>query len=235
MRMIASMFLAASLVIPVAAQTPAATRPHIRVTGEGEVAVKPDRAKLQMGVTANGAVAGEAANRSAEQTTRVIAAIRAVLGAGANIETVSYNLNPNYTYPRDGGQPSLTGYTATNIVEATIDNLALVGKAIDEGIKAGANRVNSLRFMLRNDAPQREQAMKAAVAQARSKAQALASGANVRLGGILSVTEGGGGIIPPPMPMGRMQAMAAESVATPVESGQVEVRVLVVAEFEILQ
>jgi uncharacterized protein len=197
--------------------------------------VKPDRAKLQMGVTANGAVAGEAANRSAEQTTRVIAAIRAVLGAGANIETVSYNLNPNYTYPLDGGQPSLTGYTATNIVEATIDNLALVGKAIDEGIKAGANRVNSLRFMLRNDAPQREQAMKAAVAQARSKAQALASGANVRLGGILSVTEGGGGIIPPPMPMGRMQAMAAESVATPVESGQVEVRVLVVAEFEILQ
>jgi uncharacterized protein len=235
MKTISSMLLAMSLAVSVAAQTPAATRPHIRVTGEGEVAVKPDRAKLQMGVTANGAVAGEAANRNAEQVTKVIAAMRAVLGTGANIETVNYSLNPNYTYPRDGGQPSLTGYTATNIVEATIDNLSLVGKAIDEGIKAGANRVNSLRFMLRNDAPQREQAMKAAMAQARSKAAALASGANVRLGGVLSVTEGGGGIMPPPVPYARMQAMAAESVPTPVESGQIEVRVTVVAEFEILQ
>lgn len=218
--------------LALSAQTATTTRrPYIRVTGQGEIGVKPDQAQLAVGVTTMASTAQDAAAQNADRVTAVIAALRAVLGANAKIETISYSLNPNYTYPRDGGQPTLTGYTANNTVEATIIDLSLIGRAIDESIKAGANRVNSLRFSLQNDAPQREQALRAAVVQARAKAQAIAGGANVRLGTVLAIEEASSGYI---VPNSRIDAVAAAQT-TPIESGQVEVRASVTAEFEILQ
>lgn len=217
--------------LALSAQTTTTTRrPYIRVTGQGEVAVKPDQASLAVGVTTMAATAQEAAGQNADRVTAVIAALRAVLGANAKIETISYSLSPNYVYPRDGGQPTLTGYTANNTVEAIITDLSVIGRAIDEAIKAGANRVSSLRFGLQNDAPQREQALRAAVVQARSKAQAIAGGANVRLGTVLAIEEASRGIV---IPTNRIDATAA--APTPIETGQVEVRADVTAEFEILQ
>ena len=224
------LLLAASVALPAQTTTTTTRRPYIRVTGQGEVAVRPDQAQLAVGVTTTATTAQEAASQNADRVAAVLTALRTILGAGARIETISYTLNPNYTYPRDGGQPTLTGYTATNAVEATITDLSLIGRAIDEAIRAGANRVNSLRFSLQNEAPQREQALRAAVTQARSKAQALAGGASVRLGAIVSIEETSTGNV---IPFARVDAAVATT--TPIETGQVEVRATVVVEYEIVQ
>ncbi|HYZ84576.1 MAG TPA: SIMPL domain-containing protein [Bryobacteraceae bacterium] len=213
-------------------QTAVNTRPQIKVTGEGQVAARPDQAKVAIGVVTTAPAAQDAANQNADRVTAVLNAMRSVLGAGAEIETISYSLNPNYSYPA-GGQPTLTGYTATNIVEATVTDLSLIGRLIDEAIRAGGNRVSSLRFGLRNDGPQREAALRAAVQQARSKAQALASGAGVRLGQLLVIEENFGVAVVPPL--GRTDAAGALAATTPVETGQVEVRAAVVLQVEMLQ
>src|SRR5687768_15008485 len=98
----ASLFLAAALALT-AQTTTTARRPYIRVTGQGEAAVRPDQAQLAVGVTTSAATAQEAASQNADRVAAVLTALRAILGAGARIETINYTLNPNYTYPRDGG------------------------------------------------------------------------------------------------------------------------------------
>lgn len=128
------------------AQTTTTTvRRFIRATGQGTVSISPDQAKLAVGVVTQAPTAVDASAQNAAQAQRVIDALRNTLGSGAEVKTISYTLTPVYTYPQ--GQPAiLTGYTATNIVEATTNDLSLIGKAIDTAIQSGANRVQSLTF-----------------------------------------------------------------------------------------
>jgi hypothetical protein len=92
----------------------------------------------------------------------MVAALRHALGSAAEIHTSGYSLTPNFTYPKNGGQSVLSGYTASNTVEITTDDLANVGKVIDAATQAGANNVRELEFLLRDEAPVRAQALREA-------------------------------------------------------------------------
>ena len=52
------------------------------------------------------------------------------LGPSADIRTTGYSLSPDYRYPREGGEPSISGYTATNVVQVTLVDLTQVGQVI---------------------------------------------------------------------------------------------------------
>jgi hypothetical protein len=138
-----------------------------------------------------------------------------------------------YNYPRDGGAPTLTGFTANNTVEATVGDLSLPGKIIDTAIQAGANRVDGLRFSMKDDQPLRGQALRAAGLQARSHADAIALGLGVRLGAVLAAAEG--------YTVGTLagdtsrSGIAAAAPPTPVQPGNVEVSATVTLEIEIAQ
>src|SRR5581483_8021901 len=102
------------------AAQPAAPRPaSVQATGEAVVQVKPDQAKLNIGVVTQAASAQAAASQNAARLETTLAKLKAALGAAGEVRTAAYSLTPNYQYPRDGGQPSITGYTASNTVEVT--------------------------------------------------------------------------------------------------------------------
>src|SRR5687767_417170 len=132
----------ALIALPLAAQT-VPTRRVVKAIGTASVAARPDMARVSLGVTTEGATASDAAGRNADQAAAVIAALRGALGANAEIHTVSYRLGPVYSYPPGGGQPTLRGFQAQNIVEATITDLSIIGRVIDAAIAAGANNVQS--------------------------------------------------------------------------------------------
>jgi uncharacterized protein YggE len=212
-----------------AAQT--ARRPFVRAYGEGTVSVNPDQAKVQFGVVTQAPTAQAASSQNATQVTSLLAALRSLLGATAEIKTLSYSLTPAYNYPRDGGQPTLIGYTATNIVGVTVTDIAIVGKVIDTGIQAGGNRVQGIQFGLKDDNAARQQALKLATAQAKADADAMASGLNMKTGAAVAIEEG---VQARPSPVdARAMAMTAE--ATPIESGPLEIRANVTLEVELLQ
>lgn len=203
-------------------------RRFVRAMGEATVAATPDQARVSVGVTIQDRTAQAAADKNAAQVKAVLAAVRQVLGAGADIRTVQYSLHPNYNSPRDNTPPMLTGYTASNVVEATINDLALVGRTIDAATQAGANRVESLQFGLRDPQPQQVQALRQAATRARAQAEAIAAGLNVRLGAVLSAEEGAA-----VRPMPAAQEMFAARAAVSVEPGTVSVRATVTLELEI--
>ena len=83
----------------------------------------------------------------------------------------------------------ITGYTATNVVEVTLDDLTLVNKVIDTATQSGANVVQKLQFQLKNRAAVRAQALRQAAQQARISADAIAAGLGVKVVRVMSAEE----------------------------------------------
>jgi hypothetical protein len=209
-------------------------RPSIRVTGEAIVTVKPDQAIIDIGVVTQAATAQAAASQNAQKTDAVISDLKRVLGASADIKTISYSVQPNYRYPRDGGQPTIAGYNASNTVQVKINDLNQVGKVIDTATQSGANNINALRFTLRDEQAARTQALQEAAVKARAKAQALATALGLRVQRILHVEEGGQ--ISHPLPInGRAMVEMAQAAPTPIEAGTIEIRATVTMMVEIAQ
>lgn len=196
------------------------TAPAVRAAGEGVVYAKPDRAKIDIGVVTQAATAEAASSQDAAQLQSVLAKLRNVLGQSTDIRTISYSLNPVYQYSKNGGKPTIDGYTAANIVEVTVDDLANVGKAIDAAAGGGANEIRSLQFTVKDDRAYRTEALRQAVQQARSNAEAMAGAMGLKLGKLL-LLEQSGMQEPRPMPMAMNARLAA---ATPVEAEPIAVR-----------
>ena len=118
---------------------------------------------------------------------------------------------------------------ATNIVEATLTDLTLIGKVIDVSIAAGANRVQGIQFGLQNPDPVQAQALKTAAISALAQANAIASGLGVHTGNVIHASEGVNYVTPP----ASLSLGAATPAATPVEPGLIQVQGVVTIEVEI--
>lgn len=212
------------LVLPTAAQDAAnKLPPSIQTSGEAVVTAKPDRAQIDIGVVTQADNSQNAALKNATQLGAVLAQLKQLLGTGADVKTISYSLSPNYRYPTGGGEPTIIGYTATNVVRVTLDDLTQVGKVIDTATGSGANRIQSLQFTLKNRETVEAQALTEAARNARKKADTLAAALGVNILRILSVSESSPVIVPV-----RSVAYArAEATSTPIESGTIEVQATV--------
>ncbi|WP_394829259.1 SIMPL domain-containing protein [Pendulispora albinea] len=111
-------------------------------------------------------------------------------------------------------------YVVSNSVEITVRDVARVGAVIDAAAAAGSNNIWGVNFELeKKDAVEGELRQKA-VADARTRAEALAKLSGVQLGPIVSVSEVvSGRDVPAPMPYAGAAKMEAAS-STPVEAGQ---------------
>lgn len=202
--------------------------------GEAVLNVKPDQARVQLGVVNEAPAATAAGVLNAKATAEVIAVLKKTAGAGVEIKTVNYSVYPNYTNPRDGKTPVISGYTARNIVEIRVDNLAEVGKIIDAATKAGANNVQGIDFLLKDEQAVRSEALKQAAVQARTNSEALAGALGMRVRRIVRVEDSGTN---PVYPMRRMEMMAQKAMAdtapTSVEPGTIQMRASVTVTAEL--
>jgi uncharacterized protein len=227
--------LAAAVALLAAAAAHAGDSPplsSIRVTGDARVSVRPDRVQIDIGVSNESQRSEQAAADNARQLEAVLAALRPAAGPDAQLKTVSYSLSPNYQYHPGGGQPTLTGYTATNVVRVTLDDLGRMGGVIDAGTRAGANRVQGIQFMLREPDAVRAQALREAALRARADADVLASALGVKILRVLTVEESGARQ-PPMRPLMMAARGAAAEVATPVEEGTLDVTAEVTLSVEV--
>ena len=182
------------------------------------MSVKPDQARINLSVVNQAATAQDASAQNANAVSNVLNQLNGLLGPLADIKTIAYSLSPNYTYIQ-GQVPVLTGFTASNTIQVTTGDLSVVGKIIDTGISAGANQVTSLQFGLKDDTPAKIQALKLATVQAKTRADAMASGVGMRTGAVQVVQEGYS--VANPLQVG---ISAAPAATTPVQSGTVNVQ-----------
>ncbi|WP_108644432.1 SIMPL domain-containing protein [Fuscovulum blasticum] len=221
--------LAMALPFAAAAQAEAAT---ITVTGEASTAAAPDMATLSIGVTKVGETAAAALADNTAQMQAVIDRLKAAGIEPRDIQTTGLSINPNWSgYDSSvSGGPTITGYTATNIVTVQVRALDGLGAVIDAAVSDGGNTLNGLTFGLADPRPALDAARKDAVADAKAKADLLAGAAGLGLGPIVSLTEGGG--YGAPVPMFKADSAAG---AVPVEQGAISYTASVTVVYEVAQ
>jgi uncharacterized protein YggE len=197
--------------------------PSVTASGEAVITAEPDQAEIDIGVITQAKNAPDAARENADKLTRVMAAVKKLLGKGDEIKTANYSLNPNYRYPQ-GGKPEITGYTATNILRIKTNSLENVGKLIDAAMQSGANNIQRLLFTLKDEQSAQLQALRLASQKAKAKADEMAAALGLKIVKVLSLIEGERGVRPIPMPQLRSAQMEATTPPTPVEAGTIEVR-----------
>jgi uncharacterized protein len=205
-----------------AADAAATNQRTIQVSGNGEVKAAPDDAVLSLAIETHAATAAEAAGRNGALAQKVGAALKAKLGDNGKTWTGGYSLYAEYSDEnRPNPKPIVTGYRAENSITVETGTLGLVGPLIDTAIAAGANRINSLDFNLRDDVKARNEAIAKAAKDAQAQAEALAAALSVKLGPIVNATTMSE---QRPVPvMARMMSTMAASAPTPVQPGEVTV------------
>lgn len=171
----------------------------LNVTAEGRVERSPDLATFNAGVVTQAKTAGEAMSANSERMDATIAALKRAGVADRDIQTSNLNLQPQHYYPqRDRTQPAqpeaprIVGYEARNTVTVRVRKLAEMGKIIDALVGAGANQIDGPYFSVEDPAEAANEARAEAMKEARERAEIYARSAGLRVGKILTITEGGG-------------------------------------------
>jgi hypothetical protein len=203
----------------------------ISVTGEGEASGAPDQAEVSAGVQILADTVIEATRENQSIIEKIMAALDEQGIPPEKIRTSDYSIwaEQNYQEPR---QNRISGYRVSNIVNVKIDNIETVGDVLAAVTNAGANSIHGIQFGVKDTAALEQQARKAAMADARAQAEALASLAGVQLGEVLSISTSYSGGPPRPM-MARSYEMADAAAAPGISPGQQSFTVQVHASFAI--
>lgn len=185
---------------------------QIVVSAAGTVSVKPDMAEFGVVVKSDAKTADKAAAETAEKYRRVQNALRV---AGISLDdapTASYTVAPQWEWDQSLGKSFLKGYSARHTIKVKVRMLDTTGRAVDAAVQAGADEVQEISFSSSRYEALRQQALGAAVGNARSDAAIMARSAGGRLGQLIEVS------LSQPQYGGRpvMEAMAMKAAAAPV-------------------
>jgi uncharacterized protein len=176
----------------------------ITVNGTGSTTVVPNRAGFAFGTVTQAKTASAALNASTEAVARVVAALQRNGVAKADLQTADVSLSARW----DEQGETIVGYTASNTVTATVRKLGDAGAVIDAAVAAGANQVSGPNLLVSDQASAYRDALKAAVEDARAKAQTLATASGLTTGQITAIVEAGSA--PPPVPLGAARDSLAQ-------------------------
>ena len=173
--------LAATLLLaaPAAAQT-TDTTPTIAVGGNGTATLVPDIADFQAGVLRR-APTSAAARRSAN--ARIAAILKAVKARGvadADIQTSGLSIERGRFHHR-------VRYTATQTLTIRSRDVKHLGGLLDAAANAGADSVEAPEFGFADPSHGQQLAERAALADARTRADAAAAQTGLRITGVRSV------------------------------------------------
>jgi uncharacterized protein YggE len=217
--LLASAFALLLLALPAAAQDVPRT---ITVSGLGEVTAVPDMAHVTLGAQSEAATADEALSAT---SVAVAAALEVLTGAGIeerDIQTSGISLSPRMVWPSDGtGSPRIDGYVASNQLTVRVRDLTKLGDVLDAVVKSGANMLGGVSFTLSEPRATEDAARRAAVEDARARAELFAAAAGVTLGDVQQISEDSFA-----QPMARMmaaEASMADASPPPVAPGELTV------------
>ncbi len=210
--------------MPAGAQPPQQPQgPVVVTTGEGVVKRAPDRVWVSIAAESRARSAREAQRANSETMSAVMAKLKGMgLGTDA-IRTLAYDLQPEFDY--NNGKRILRGYVARNSIEVRVDDIERVGEVLELAVGSGATSVSGVRFDLKQREAVEREALKLAVADARQRADAAASGAGMTITGVLRIEEQRASVQPPrPMMMSARMATDSLEAQPPITPGEIEIR-----------
>ena len=166
------------------------------VTGAGSVFVTPDVADLSVSVSRAGSSSRRALSAVNRATRAVVHAIRVLGIPAADIQTqgvsVSSTLKPIGLHGRRHRK-----WTASESLSIRVTKIKLLGRVIDRATNAGASGIDGPTFSFGDPSAGKTRATRAAIADARRRADDAAAAIGYRVTGVQSVQLDPGGRCPP--------------------------------------
>lgn len=186
----------------------------ITVSAVGEVELKPDTARVQLGVQLKRPSAAEALEAANQKATALIEALKASGIAEDDLQTSSIWLYPEY----DENGREVVAYSAGNQVDVVLRDLETAGETIDTvaGFVGDEVTISGISFYVDDLSAGQSEARIAAMEDAEERAQGYADAAGVGLGEILSISEAATNV---PSPIYAEAADRAAGTAVPIETG----------------
>jgi len=211
-------------------------RHSITVYGEGEIIGVPDIAKVQLGYSAEKKTVAAAQADNTEKMNAVIKKLKDDFKVDEkDIKTVNYSIYPQYDWSK--GKQTFRGYEVSQSLEVKVREMEKVSQILDTAGGLGLNQIDSLTFEVDDEETLKQEAGIKAIEAAKTKAEALAKVAGVKLGRIISFSESGSGTIPAAYRTSYKTADEALGMggATPeIEAGSSEIKITATVEYEIL-
>lgn len=120
----------------------------IKVTGEGELAVQPDMANVNLGVMTENKVLMEAQQQNSEAVNKLIQSLLSLGVPRKNLQTFDYRIDSEYDFEQ--GKQTFRAYKVTYILKVKLEDLTSIGRVIDTAVQNGANYVANVQFSLKN-------------------------------------------------------------------------------------
>lgn len=199
----------------------------LSVTGRGTEMVQTTQSQIRLGVEVQGKTANEVQAEAARRSNSVVTFLRS--RKVEKLETTGISLNPTYRY--DNGNQTLTGYSASNIVSFRIGTQQ-AGEILDEAVRAGATRIDSVSFSAADDAiaTAQKQALREATQDAQSQADVVLASLGLTKREIVGIQVDGAST-PPPRPIENFAIDARQAapakVPSPVVGGEQQVEATV--------
>ena len=198
---LAAIWLWGEAAAPVAAQTeeapnysPAQT---ITVVGSGTASVRPDIARITVGVEIVAPTVAEAVEQNETTMAAILAALRAAGIADKDIQTANYSISLERSgEPRPEStteEAPVSNYRFSNMVTVTVRDLDAVAEVVDAVVEAGANNIWGVSFTVEDMSAAQAAARGEAIEDARARAEELAELSGVTLGPVMSISEVVGG------------------------------------------
>jgi uncharacterized protein YggE len=158
----------------------------ITVTGTGQATAPADLLRLTLSVGQDAADVAAAVAQVAKSTDAVTAALRDQGVSQTDIQTSSVNVHPQY-----GDTGRVVGYRAAHTMTVSTRDLTGFGRLLNAAVEAAGNNLglDFLQFDIEDKTALLERARELAFAQAREKADKLATLAGQSLGSIAAVSE----------------------------------------------
>ncbi len=214
--------------------------PTITVSGVGELTLKPDMATVELGIQIlNGATAQKATDDAAKAMEGIKQALVSLGIKEEDLRTSQFSMYETYDYDGKGNIVGKPKYNVTNTLSVDIYDIDNVGKYIDAAIEAGATNSYGMVFGMKDAKARENEVLELAMANARSRAEALAAAAGRKLGSVLLLNDGtqiseqvfNNEKSSPAAPMAAAMDAGGRNYATTVEPGTTKLTATISARF----
>jgi uncharacterized protein len=166
-----------------AASSPRASgmlQPFMRFSGSGTTTMRPDQGTISFSTHGVGNTLLDAQNQASQAMQSLITKLHADGVPGIEMQT-----NGVEGYKRQG----LSGYAADQSLTVTVRQVSKIGKLLADGAAAGAQSSSGIDFSTNEKRRSYNDALRAAIGDARAKAEAVAAAAGLHVSGVVSVDE----------------------------------------------
>lgn len=199
----------------------------INVQGQGAVAVTPDAYSVTFILEEQGETVSKLNQHLSGELEEVVKFLLKQGVKEENIQSMQVRLNPRYENTQTGREQN--GFVLSREVQITHSEISSYDKIIDGVLGRGVDRIQQFEFVASGQTNAYEQALVAAVGDAKARAALLAKELGVKVGDVVAISESGGNM---PVPVMRAKAFAEDMSASMPGQQQINARVNVTFSIE---